>query len=435
MNFIETFGGDTPLFDTENSKKYKNTLIELNTLINSLCNAYSQINEYINSKDVHELISITKGLCDYMFYAEDLHLNELLQKLKVSEENIIHQFHDTKYMILDKLSLIENPTEAIVCTHELRNKTFVKCEESNMLVIIGEHHNIIPDIKDIIEELRIDGIFDSIEPMEVSFNINVINENINNSKEVAYNLFKDKPSKLEKVRAVIDRLEASSIKVVSFYAYKDKLEYIGCDEKQLETQEYEISKEYIPLKKWIQNTLNIELKDICEKVVDEESYNPLSVSDDENETYIDKDYSHIEDSLGTGVEESKSQYLNEENLYISEEEIDNKNEQHHTSTMDAILSNDFSDFTKEKPKMNSFEKAQIDILNKKIQPKEKYDKEIFETPITKTAELQQDLVFAEDTSEEIDERHFNNLKELMEHIESKKINDDDENAKFEYDEI
>jgi len=272
MKLLDIFNGEENLFVEENNKKYKKQLNEINKLINEFCVAYKDAHNALNSAESNTLVAIAKGLNEYLFYAKKLRLDVALNNFAKSQKEKIAKVEAIKTKLLANFTAIENPTEAIVCLYNLEGEEFTKCAENDEVIVLGEHHNILHNIKTVIENLTLAETFESIPAMEITYNADTLNANIAACKAKAAELYAGKQGKLDKANALIEKLEAASIKVVSFYTYKERLEQIGCDAKCIKAHEGELTKEYIPLKKAVQKEFKLELQDICNVQVDESTF-------------------------------------------------------------------------------------------------------------------------------------------------------------------
>ena len=127
------------------------------------------------------------------------------------------------------------------------------------------------------EKLVVNGHFDEIDAQEIDANYTNVEKNVAMCKEKAQEMYGNKPGKLGKIEISISTMEEVGKKVVFFETYKNDLLSIGCPQKAINDYEKSFEKQYVPLKKSLQKELRFEFVEICDLVVDENSYQEADI--------------------------------------------------------------------------------------------------------------------------------------------------------------
>ena len=268
-------------------KKTKVLAANLNQLMIEMNNQINSFQEFYNSQlngDLANKIIIAKSLAEYFAGNKLLKVELAVEGLRNQEKAKMAEYYAVKTKLLDviKTLLKEVAKEAVVSNYDVFDEgNFVKCEPGHEIIILGDRNIDVLEtlLKELDEQLTIEGCFESIPSQPVDFNLSTLNRNIELCNRKANEIYGAKAGKLSKVEAFISKFEEVGNKVVAFYTYKSALLEIGCAEKAVRDYEHELSKAYVPLKKTLSKELRTELEDICSISVNEAEYPSYSVEE------------------------------------------------------------------------------------------------------------------------------------------------------------
>ena len=288
MRALELLKSQEPLLleDSTQGKKTKVLVATLNQLMSEMNNQISAFEEYTNSElngDLANKIIIAKSLAEYFAGNKLLKVELAVEGLRNQEKARINEYYSVKTKLLDTIrNLIkEAAKEAVVSNYDIFEGNFVRCENGHEIIILGERNLNVLDtlLRELDEQLTIEGNFDNIGSQPVDFNLSTLNRNVEICNRKANEIYGSKAGKLSKVEAFITKFAEVGKEVVVFYSYKHALLEIGCPEKGVNAYEHELSKNYIPLKKTLSKELKIELEDICTTSLDESAYPTYDVDE------------------------------------------------------------------------------------------------------------------------------------------------------------
>ena len=281
MKALDLIKGNEKLLLEEavESKKIKALSHEINELIvamNTEINKFAQFKQSQIDGDFHYHAIVAKSLAEFFKGNKHLRVEDAVAKFESLEKQSMSSYYQTKTKLLSALnSLIKETTkEAAVSYFDLFEGELRKCEEGHEIIILGDRNNIL--LRYIVEELDnaliVSGHFAELEAQGVDYNLDTLNRNIELCTRKNNEVYGTKAGKLAKIQIMIDKLNSVGNNVVAFYTYKDALLDIGCNPKGVKAYGNELSKEYIPLKKGLQKEFKIELEDICDITVNEDSF-------------------------------------------------------------------------------------------------------------------------------------------------------------------
>ena len=288
MRALELLKTREPLLleDGTQGKKTKVLASTLNQLMVEMNNQIDAFEAYRNSMTNGELankIIIAKSLAEYFAGNKLLKVELAVEGLRNQEKAKINEYYTVKTKLLDTIRNLmkEVAKEAVVSNYDIFEGNFVKCENGHEIIILGDRNLDVLDtlLRDLDEQLTIEGNFDNINSQPVDFNISTLNRNVELCNRKANEIYGAKAGKLSKVEAFIAKFEEVGKQVVAFYSYKDALLEIGCVEKGVNAYEHELSKAYVPLKKTLSKELKTELEDICNTQVNEAEYQAFNVEE------------------------------------------------------------------------------------------------------------------------------------------------------------
>ncbi len=288
MRALELLKSQEPLLleDGTQGKKTKVLASTLNQLMTEMNNQITSFEAFKNSElngDMANKIIIAKSLAEYFAGNKLLKVELAVEGLRNQEKAKISEYYAVKTKLLDTIRLLmkETAKEAVVSNYDIFEGNFVKCESGHEIIILGERNMNVLDtlLRELDEQLTVEGNFDNINSQPVDFNLSTLNRNIELCQRKANEIYGAKAGKLTKVEAFISKFEEVGKQVVAFYSYKDALLEIGCAEKGVNAYEHELSKAYIPLKKTLSKELKTELEDICNIQINEAEYPSYNVED------------------------------------------------------------------------------------------------------------------------------------------------------------
>ena len=294
MKALDLIKGNEKLLLEEavESKKIKTLSREINELITAMNAEMNKFAEFKQSQidgDFHYHAVVAKSLAEFFKGNKHLRVEDAVARFESLEKQNMNSYYQTKTKLLSAInSLIkETAKEAAVSYFDLFEGELRKCEEGHEIIILGDRNNIL--LRYIVEELDsalvITGHFAELVAQGVDYNLDTLNRNVDLCTRKNNEVYGTKAGKLAKIQIMIDKLNSVGNNVVAFYTYKDALLDIGCNPKGVKSYESELSKEYIPLKKGLQKEFQVELEDICNVTVNEESF---PVADTNN---IERNYS------------------------------------------------------------------------------------------------------------------------------------------------
>lgn len=292
MKALELLKSQSPLLleDGIQGKKTKIIGTTLNQLLLDMNEQITSFEQFCNSQrsgDLANKIIIAKSLAEYFAGNKLLKVELAVEGLRNQEKAQINEYYSVKTKLLDTIRSVikESAKEAVVSNYDIFEGNFVKCEPGHEIIILGERNlNVLKTLlKELDEELTIEGNFESIESQPVDFNLNTLNRNVELCSRKANEIFGAKAGKLNKVESFIAKFEEIGKQVVVFYTYKTALLEIGCSEKGVRDYEHELSKAYVPLKKTLSKELKVELEDICLTSINESEYPTYNVEDSVSE--------------------------------------------------------------------------------------------------------------------------------------------------------
>ena len=254
-------------------------MMEMNNQINSFQNFYdSQLNGELSNK-----VIIAKSLAEYFAGNKLLKVELAVEGLRNQEKAKMAEYYAVKTKLLEVIKglLKEVAKVAVVSNYDIFEGNFVKCEPGHEIIILGDRNLDVLEtlLKELDEQLTIEGCFENIQSQPVDLNLSTLNRNIELCNRKANEIYGAKAGKLGKVETFIAKFEEVGKQVVAFYSYKDALLGIGCTEKGVRDYEHELTKAYVPLKKTLSKELKTELEDICAVTVNEAEYPSYSVEE------------------------------------------------------------------------------------------------------------------------------------------------------------
>lgn len=270
--------------DAIESKRIKVLASQFNSLLkemNNQINTFETFNESQKSGDQCNLIIAAKSLATLYKDNKYLRVENALTNLANAEKVVMNNYYSTKTNLLNTLRQIirESMKGAVVSSFDLFEDEFMKCEAGHEIIILGKRNqNVLESLYKTLDQLLIiTGAFNSVEEQEIDINFEILARNIELCNRKNNEIFSGKAGKFGKMETVIAKLEEVGKKVVTFYTCKDPLLEIGCNPKGVKDYENELSKNYIPLKKTIQKEFNIELEDICNVIVNENTFEEINL--------------------------------------------------------------------------------------------------------------------------------------------------------------
>ncbi len=292
MNILEILNSGEVVFaeDAVESKKIRSQVAAVNKNFTDMATTASAFAEYAASQlngEEHRRIVMAKSLRNY--YPNWNALKVAYDNVSKEEGVKIANYNATKARLLSSLQTLlkESAKEAVVSYFDIFEGDFVRCQEGHEVLILGAHNAAVIEtmIAGLEEGLNVVGHFDEIEAQEIVANYSNVERNVEMCKERAAEMYGNKPGKLAKVEISISTMEEVGKKVVFFETYKNDLLSIGCPQKAINDYEKSFEKQYMPLKKSLQKELRFEFVEICDLVVDENSYQEADI---ENPTPVEQ---------------------------------------------------------------------------------------------------------------------------------------------------
>ena len=271
MRALELLKTREPLLleDGTQGKKTKALASTINQLMLEMNNQIDAFEAYSSSMMNGELankIIIAKSLAEYFAGNKLLKVELAVDGLRNQEKAKINEYYTVKTKLLDAIRNLmkEVAKEAVVSNYDIFEGNFVKCENGHEIIILGDRNLDVLDtiLRELDEQLTIEGNFDKINSQPVDFNLSTLNRNIELCNRKANEIYGAKAGKLSKAEAMIAKLEEVGKQVVAFYSYKEALVEIGCAEKGVNAYEHELTKAYAPLSKTLAKEFKVDLEDI-----------------------------------------------------------------------------------------------------------------------------------------------------------------------------
>lgn len=280
-------GENLLLADAIESKKMKSTAESLNNLLNAMreqINSFSSFSASQLNGEYGDKIVVAKSLAKFFEGNKSLKVDTAVLQLENEEKAHINEYYQTKTKLLDTIrSIIKDSTkDAVVSNYDIFEGEFVKCESGHEIIILGGRNVGVLEtlFEELDRDLIVNGNFAQIEAQEVDYSLAVLNRNIELCERKNNEIYGSKSGKLNKIATLIEKTKEIGERVVAFYSYKNSLELIGCNPKGIKDYENELSRTYVPLKKTLQKELKIDLEDICDVSIDEESYESLTIDEE-----------------------------------------------------------------------------------------------------------------------------------------------------------
>ena len=270
--------------DSIESKKMQALASTLNELMTEMIRQINSFADFASSQlngEYNDKIIVAKSLAKFFEGNKLLKVDMAVTALENEEKAKLNEYYSVKTKLLDTIRTILNNSskDAVVSNYDLFEGEFVKCELGHEIIILNGRNTAVLEtlISELDKDLIVNGNFSSVNAQEVDYNLDTLNRNIGLCERKNNEIYGSKTGRLNKITAIISKLREVGEKVVAFYSYKESLELIGCNPKGIKDYENELSKNYIPLKKTLQKELRIELEDICDIKVNEDSYPEMNV--------------------------------------------------------------------------------------------------------------------------------------------------------------
>lgn len=277
------------------NENLRNTIIEIDAFKNF--EASQLAGEY------HERLVMAKSLRET--YSSWTAVATAYETLKKEEAKEVNDFYVAKKKTIDSLNELAKVSakSPVVSAYDTFNGDLQKCEEGHNVIILGNHNaDIISTIVNTLEtELQVAGRFEELEVRNLTANYANVQRNVSNCEQALNELYGNKAGKLQKFMDAVNKMEEVGQKVVFFLTYKNDLLNIGCASKELDVYEKNLVKNYIPLKKLLQKTCKLDFVEICDIVVDEDSFVTAN-EEDLGATYVDEEGAIVEDNANSFVQ-------------------------------------------------------------------------------------------------------------------------------------
>lgn len=275
------------LVDAIESKKMQNTAETLNTLLRDMNEQINSFSAFASSQlngEYSDKIVVAKSLAKFFEGNKTLKVDMAVLQLENEEKAHINDYYQAKTKLLDTIRALikDSNKEAVVSNYDLYEGQFVRCESGHEIIILnGRNVGVLETLfEELDKELVVNGNFSQIEPQKVDYSLATLNRNVELCERKNNEIYGSKTGKLNKIATVIEKLKEVGEKVVAFYSYKNSLELIGCNPKNIKDYENELTRAYVPLKKTLQKELKIDLEDICEVSINEEDYEPIAMDEE-----------------------------------------------------------------------------------------------------------------------------------------------------------
>ncbi len=281
MDIIEILSNNQTVFAevASKNKKVDNLVVETNASLANLYTTLLDTKAFLQSQlsgERNTLIFAGKTLEKFYEGNKLLKIETLVANLKKEEDATLATLASAKQKALTNLTALQKATktDAVTSNFDLFDDNLDRCPEGHEVLILGEHGQ--PILESVIAQVT-DGFvaesnFDAIEAGEFQYSMDTVRDNASLCEAHANEMFANKPDKVAKQMAVVEKMIESAKAVVAYYTAKDMLVRLGCNAKGMKAYEGALSKAYIPYKKTLEKTLKIELSDICAIEVDEENF-------------------------------------------------------------------------------------------------------------------------------------------------------------------
>lgn len=278
MNILNILKEKKSLFvlDEIENKKMQNLINAVNKNMLDMADALASFKEYKHSQlkgELHTQIVMVKSLLnEYPTWQVMIDLNNAMHN---QERSKVADFENRKARLLNSLKtlLVETKNNPVVSLYDIYNDEYQLCDEGHEVIILGTHNSEIIEraINELNDQLRVSGNYEELTGVELQGDYS----NVLRNAEMCYDVLangKIKAGKVKKIKPVVDEMIECGKKVVKFATYKQCLTEIGVKEKDVQTMEKTLAKFYIPLKKFLQKELGVAFVDICNVVVNEDTY-------------------------------------------------------------------------------------------------------------------------------------------------------------------
>lgn len=278
MNIMEILKDKKEIFliDEIETKKMKTLIENVNDCLEEILNEIDDFNQYKNEQlkgETHTKIVMAKSLLNQ--YPEWIAVKEAFNKVKSEEEIKEKEFYNIKNKLIDSFKNLLNETKKspLVCKYDLFGNDYQLCDQGHEIIILGDRNAfVIENMINILEDtLNAKGLFDEIGSVQLQANYVSVNQNADlcldkiNNGEI-------KASKIDKLKVALDDMIDIGKQVVIFSTYKQCLSDIGVKGKEIQLMEKQFIKKYVPLKKYLQKEFDVKFADICDVVVNEETF-------------------------------------------------------------------------------------------------------------------------------------------------------------------
>lgn len=281
MNFLDLLNKDIPILveDSVEDGKTKKLIKQLNTDIVLAHEVHSSVKQFLASQTkgaYRKKIAVGKMLVEH--YSDWKAVSVAYKNYFENAEQLkLATWDKTKNQIIKNLNTLKRlaAKSPLVCSYDLKDGELVKCEENHEIIILGFHNiNILDALIEFFESLTFESNIEDVAKVALKADYSVVKTNTSICND-ALNEFASKRGnavKAEKLTEAINKMEELGKKVVVFYTFNDYLMEIGVPKKELVSYEQSLSKEYIPYKKLLEKTLKVKFEEICDLVVDEDSF-------------------------------------------------------------------------------------------------------------------------------------------------------------------
>ena len=281
MNIIEILNSKRNVFveDEIENKKVQTLVVATNNSFVKMADAIVNFANYKNSQlkgEVHNRIVMAKSLLKAF---PDWEAVAVAHKAVANEEVVkINEYNSIKQELLNNLNnlLKESKKAPVVSLYDLYDGEYRLCNQGHEIIILGEHNaKVIEYMISVFEKaLVVSGLFNEIDGVGLQANYVTVKQNAElcNASLANGNV---KANKVEKIKGAISKMVEVGKAVVFFETYRKSLLEIGVKEKEINSTENVYTKQYMPLKKYLQKELNVSFADICDIVVDENAPWPM----------------------------------------------------------------------------------------------------------------------------------------------------------------
>ncbi len=278
MNIIEILKENKLVFvlDEIESKKMQTLVNTVNKNFLDMAETIQAFREYKASQlrgELHTKIVMVKSFVDE--YPNWQAVTDVYSIAENSERMKLMEFNTQKAKLINSLKalLAESKNSPVVSLYDLYGQDYQLCQEGHEIIILGNHNkDIIQCAIDIFEGYLVaKGNFEMIGGIQLQANYSTVMQNAELCNSRLHS-GTSKANKTQKIQQAIDQMVEIGRNVVKFMTYKRSLIEIGVREKEIQNMEKTLTKQYIPLKKYLQKELGVKFADICDIVVDEDSF-------------------------------------------------------------------------------------------------------------------------------------------------------------------